>query len=93
MSGSAAAKTLLQIQVATLKSQGVKELTKQEENDLLKKITDRYNEQISPYYAASRLWVDAIIDPLETRKHISMGIEMANHAPIEKQYNVGVIQT
>ncbi len=92
MSGSAAAKTLLQIQVSTMKAQG-KEVTKEEENDLLKTITDRYNAQISPYYAAARLWVDAIIDPLETRKHISMGIEMANHAPIEKKYNVGVIQT
>ena len=64
-----------------------------EENEMLKIITDRYNSQISPYYAASRLWVDAIIDPLETRNMISMGIEMANHAPITKQYNVGVIQT
>ncbi|MEP7171685.1 MAG: carboxyl transferase domain-containing protein, partial [Bacteroidota bacterium] len=88
-----AAKTLLQIQVSALKSQGKTELTKEEENEMLKIITDRYNSQISPYYAASRLWVDAIIDPLDTRKMISMGIEMADHAPITKQYNVGVIQT
>ncbi|MFI5220159.1 MAG: acyl-CoA carboxylase subunit beta [Bacteroidia bacterium] len=93
MGGDQAAKTLLQIQVSALKSQGKTELTKAEENEMLKIITDRYNSQISPYYAASRLWVDAIIDPLETRKMISMGIEMANHAPITKQYNVGVIQT
>ena len=60
---------------------------------MLKDITDKYNEELSPYYAASRLWVDGIIDPLETRKVISMGIEAANHAPIEKPFNVGVIQT
>lgn len=93
MGGSQAAKTLLQIQVSTLKSQGKTELTKAEENEMLKIITDRYNSQISPYYAASRLWVDAIIDPVETRKIISMGIEMADHAPILKQYNVGILQT
>lgn len=93
MGGDQAAKTLLQIQVAALKSQGKTELTKAEENEMLKVITDRYDSQISPYYAASRLWVDAIIDPVEMRKMISMGIEMADHAPITRQYNVGVIQT
>jgi 3-methylcrotonyl-CoA carboxylase beta subunit len=92
MGGAQAAKTLVQIQVSTLKAQG-KEITQEDEKHLLKTITDRYNSQISPYYAASRLWVDAIIDPIETRKVISMGIEAANHAPITKQYNVGVIQT
>jgi 3-methylcrotonyl-CoA carboxylase beta subunit len=91
MSGAAAAKTLLQIRVASLKAQG-KTIGKEEEENLLKEITDRYNEQLSPYYAASRLWVDAVIDPIETRKIISMGIEAANHAPVEK-FNVGVIQT
>jgi acetyl-CoA carboxylase carboxyltransferase component len=91
MSGSAAAKTLLSIKVNTLKSQG-KLITKEEEDNLLKEITDKYNEQLSPYYAASRLWVDGVIDPLETRKVISTGIEAANHAPLEK-FNVGVIQT
>jgi acetyl-CoA carboxylase carboxyltransferase component len=90
MSGSAAAKTLLQIRVSTLKAQG-KVITKEEEDLLLKEIIDRYNEQLSPYYAAARLWVDGVIDPLETRKVISMGIEAANHAPVEK-FNVGVIQ-
>ena len=59
---------------------------------MLKKITDKYNSQPSPYYGAARLWVDAIIDPLETRQWISMGIEAANHAPVTKPYNVGVIQ-
>lgn len=91
MSGASAAKTLLQIRVASLKSQG-KEITKEEESALLKEITDRYNEQLSPYYAAARIWVDGIIDPIETRKIVSMGIEAADHAPVEK-FNVGVIQT
>ena len=91
MSGGSAAKTLLQIRVSTLKAQG-QTITKDEEEKLLKDITDRYNEQLSPYYAASRLWVDGIIDPLQTRNAISMGIEAANHAPLEK-FNVGIIQT
>ncbi|HEY9004868.1 acyl-CoA carboxylase subunit beta [Ohtaekwangia sp.] len=91
MSGASAAKTLLQIRVSTLKAQG-KTISKEEEEALLKEITDRYNDQLSPYYAASRLWVDDVIDPIETRKVISMGIEAANHAPVEK-FNVGVIQT
>ena len=92
MGGAQAAKVLLQIQVASLKSQG-KEIQKEEEERMLVEITARYTSQTTPYYAASRLWVDAIIDPLETRKTISMGIEMANNAPIEKKYNVGIIQT
>lgn len=91
MSGASAAKTLLQIRINTLKGQG-QQITKEEENNLLKEITDQYHTQLSPYYAASRMWVDGVIDPLETRKAISMGIEAANHAPIEK-FNVGVIQT
>jgi 3-methylcrotonyl-CoA carboxylase beta subunit len=90
MSGASAAKTLLQIRVNALKAQG-KEITKEEEDKLLKEITDRYNDQLSPYYAASRIWVDGIIDPIDTRKAISMGIEAANNAPVEK-FNVGVIQ-
>ena len=92
MSGASAAKTLLQIKVASLKAKG-QEITKEEEEAILKEITDRYNKQLSPYYAAARLWVDGIIDPRETRKVISMGIEAANQAPITKRYNVGVIQT
>ena len=91
MSGSSAAKTLLQIRVSALKSQG-KTISSEEEAQLLKEITDRYNDQLSPYYAAARLWVDGLIDPLETRKVISMGIAAANHAPIEK-FNIGIIQT
>lgn len=92
MGGSQAAKVLLQIQEASLKTKG-EEITKEKEEDLLKEITDRYDSQTTPYYAASRLWVDGIIDPLETRKAISMGIEAANQSPIEKQFNVGVLQT
>lgn len=92
MSGAAAAKVLLQIEVASLKSRG-EEITPEREKELFDKIKNRYDEQISPYYAASRLWTDAIIDPVDTRKVISMGIEMANHKKAEKPYNVGVIQT
>jgi acetyl-CoA carboxylase carboxyltransferase component len=91
MSGGSAAKTLLQIRISTLKGQGLL-ITKEEEENILKEITDRYNEQLSPYYAASRLWVDGIINPLETRKIISMGIEAANHVSVKK-FNVGIIQT
>ena len=92
MGGAQAAKTLLQIQVSALKAQG-KTIAPEDEKNLLETITQKYNETTSPYYAAARLWVDGIINPLETRKHLSLGIEMANHAPITKPYNVGVIQT
>ncbi len=91
MSGNSAAKVLLQIETASLKKQG-KEITEEEEKELYNKIKARYDRQISPYYAASRIWTDAVIDPLDTRKWISMGIEVANHAPIEKAFNLGIIQ-
>ena len=92
MGGAQAAKVLLQIEKASLKSKG-EEITPEKESEMLNTITNRYNNQMSPYYAASRLWVDAIIDPLETRKVISMGIEMADQSPIKEAYNVGVLQT
>ncbi len=92
MGGSAAAKVLLQIEVASLKSKG-EEITPEREKELFDSIKNRYDKQTSPYYAASRLWIDAIIDPADTRKVISIGIEMASHKKAEKQYNVGVIQT
>ena len=92
MGGASAAKTLVQIQAAGLKAKG-EEVDQEKEAQLLKETTERYNAQTTPYYASARLWVDGIIDPLETRKVISMGIEAANHAPIEKAFNVGVIQT
>ncbi|MAO32059.1 MAG: methylcrotonoyl-CoA carboxylase [Crocinitomicaceae bacterium] len=92
MGGAAAAKVLLQIEMASLKSKGEK-ITKEQQNNLFNKIKGKYDNQVSPYYAASRLWVDAVIDPIETRKVISMGIEMANNKISDKAYNVGVIQT
>lgn len=91
MGGEQAAKTLLQIQVASLKSKG-QVITPEEEARLLKEITDKYNAQTTPYYAASRLWVDDIIDPADTRTRIAEGIKAANNAPIEQAFNVGVFQ-
>lgn len=91
MSGVSAAKTLLQIQTASMKAKG-SELSKEAEEDLLREITERYNSQLSPYYAAARLWTDGIIDPRETRNVISLGITVANQAPVQKSFNVGVIQ-
>lgn len=91
MGGEQAAKTLLQIQVSSLKAKG-KVLTPEEEAEQLKTITDRYNAQMKAEYAAARLWVDAIIEPVETRKFISLGIEAANHSPILEKFNPGVIQ-
>ncbi|WP_341216156.1 carboxyl transferase domain-containing protein [uncultured Wocania sp.] len=91
MSGNSAAKVLLQIEKASLEKKGEK-FTKEKEDALYKKIKDRYDNQVSPYYAAARIWTDGIIDPLDTRKWISMGIEAANHAPIEKKFNLGVLQ-
>ncbi|WP_222984014.1 acyl-CoA carboxylase subunit beta [Flagellimonas meishanensis] len=91
MSGNSAAKVLLQIEKASLEGKG-KPLDTETEKALFDKIKQRYDNQISPYYAAARLWTDAIIDPLETRKWISLGIASANHAPIEKKFNMGVLQ-
>lgn len=91
MGGAQAAKVLLQIEVSSLKAKG-KEITPEDEKALYDKIFNHYEQTTSIYYSAARLVVDAIIDPLETRKIISMGIEAANNSPIEKPYNVGVIQ-
>ena len=91
MSGSSASKVLLQIEKAALEKQAQK-ISDQKEAELLSSIKQKYDEQVSPYYAAARLWTDAVIDPLETRTWISMGIEAANHAPIDKEFNLGVIQ-
>jgi len=92
MGGAQAAKVILQMEEASLKAKG-ETITAENETALLNKITDRYNSQTTPYYAASRLWVDGVIDPLETRKVISIGIAAANQSPIKKQFNVGIIQT
>jgi acetyl-CoA carboxylase carboxyltransferase component len=91
MGGTQAAKVLAQIEASSLKAKG-EVIDEVKEKELFDKIKARYDAQVSPYYAASRLWTDAIIDPLETRTWISMGIEAANHAPIEKKFNLGVIQ-
>ncbi len=91
MSGNSAAKVLLQIEKASLKKKG-EEITAAKEEELFSKIKDRYDHQVSPYYAAARLWTDAVIEPTDTRKWISLGIEAANHAPIEKPFNMGVLQ-
>lgn len=92
MSGNSAAKVLLQIETSRLKAKGEK-ITEEKEKELYDKIKNNYDEQTSPYYAAARLWTDAVINPLDTRQWISTGIEAANHAPIEKDFNLGVIQT
>jgi acetyl-CoA carboxylase carboxyltransferase component len=92
MGGSQAAKVLVQIEVASLKAKG-EVITPENEAELYNRIKDKYDKQTSPYYAAARLWIDAIINPMDTRKVISMGIQAANQSPIKKRYNVGVIQT
>jgi len=91
MSGNSAAKVLLQIETTSLKKRGEK-ITPEKEAELFDQIKSRYDQQISPYYSAARIWTDAVINPLDTRTWISMGIEAANHAPIEKQFNMGVLQ-
>jgi acetyl-CoA carboxylase carboxyltransferase component len=91
MGGEQAAKTMLQIQVAGMKAKG-QEVTPEEEKALLDKITANYTKQTHPYYAASRLWVDAIIDPKETRNILSTCIQAANHNPDIAEFKMGVIQ-
>lgn len=91
MSGNSAAKVLLQIETASLKKKG-ETITPEFEKELFDRIKARYDNQISPYYAASRIWTDGVINPLDTRVWVSLGIEAANHAPIEKPFNLGVIQ-
>ncbi len=91
MSGNSAAKVLLQIEKARLEKSG-ESIDAKKETALFEKIKQKYDTQISPYYAAARLWTDAIIDPMDTRQWISTGIEAADHAPIEKPFNMGVLQ-
>jgi len=91
MGGTQAAKVLAQIETSSLKAKG-ETIDEVKEKEVFDKIKARYDEQVSPYYAASRLWTDAIVDPLETRTWISMGIEAANHSPIDKKFNMGVLQ-
>ena len=92
MGGAQAANTILQMQVGTLEAKGAETMNPEEKAKILKDIKDHYDKTTTPYYAAARLWVDAVINPLETRKWISIGIEAANNAPVEK-FNVGVMQT
>jgi acetyl-CoA carboxylase carboxyltransferase component len=92
MSGAAAANTLLQIEKATLQAKGL-EITPEKEKELFETIKARYDRQTSPYFAAARLWIDELILPSETRTMISMGLEAANHAPITREFNPGVLQT
>jgi 3-methylcrotonyl-CoA carboxylase beta subunit len=91
MGGDQAAKTLLQIQVASMKAKG-KEVSAEEEKKLLDNIKDKYNRQTTPYYAAARLWVDEIIDPKDTRKRIAEGIKAADHNPVISVFSTGVFQ-
>lgn len=92
MGGSQAANTILQIKVSALQKKG-EEITEDKKNEILSEIKADYDKSTTPYYAASRLWVDAIIDPAETRKIISMGIDAANHARIKEDFRLGIIQT
>ncbi|WP_143884128.1 acyl-CoA carboxylase subunit beta [Chryseobacterium binzhouense] len=91
MGGAQAAKVLAQIQESTLKKQG-KEITEEEHKEILNSISEKYKKQTEATYAAARLWTDAIINPVDTRKWISMGIEAADHSPITEKFNLGVIQ-
>ncbi len=93
MGGAQAAKTLLQIQKANVEKNKGEALTREEEQQLLKNITDKYEKTTTPYYAAARLWVDEIIDPAKTRTYISMSLAAANHAPITREFNPGILQT
>ena len=92
MGGEQAAKVLLQIELASLKTKGEK-ISKEKEKELFENIKSKYDSQIKPYYAASRLWLDAVIDPVDTRKWISLGIEAANNNSLIEDYKTGVIQT
>lgn len=92
MGGAQAAKVLLQIEVASLKAKG-ETITPEREAEMFNRIKSKYDDQTSPYYAASRLWLDAVIDPVDTRKWISLGLEAASNAPAERAYSVGVLQT
>lgn len=92
MGGEQASKVMLQIEVSALKGKG-ETITAEKEKELLDRIRKKYEETISPYYAASRLWLDAVIDPLETRTWISMGVEAASQSPATREFNMGVLQT
>ncbi|MEP0821755.1 MAG: acyl-CoA carboxylase subunit beta [Ignavibacterium sp.] len=92
MGGKQASETLLSIKLQQME-RGGEAISKDKQTALLKEIQDRYDSELDPLFAAARLWVDAIIDPIETREVISRGIEMANHNPEIPPFNPGVIQT
>jgi 3-methylcrotonyl-CoA carboxylase beta subunit len=92
MGGKQASETLLSIKLSQMEREG-KVITPEEQEKLLKEIQERYEREMEPLFAAARLWVDGIIDPVETRKIISRGIEIANNNPYLPKFNVGVIQT
>ncbi len=92
MGGSQASNVLLEIKIGQLKKSG-KEITEEEKKTFLNEIKSRYDEQTNILHAASRLWIDEIIDPKDTRKYVSFCIEAANNNPEMKKFNVGVIQT
>ncbi|PJJ75852.1 acetyl-CoA carboxylase carboxyltransferase component [Thermoflavifilum aggregans] len=91
MGGQQAAETLLQIEVSTRKKKG-ENITPEEEKQLLDKIAKKYTEQMTPHYAAARLWVDEIIDPADTRRYIREALHAANQAPISQDFRTGVLQ-
>lgn len=91
MGGTQASKTMLTIKLSQLKKEG-KSISVEDQELMLKEIQDRYNEQTKPIYAASRLWVDGIINPLDTRQIISRGISMASHNHVIPKFNTGVFQ-
>jgi acetyl-CoA carboxylase carboxyltransferase component len=91
MGGDQAAKTLLQIQKAAHTASG-KSMTEEEEKKLLSEIQQKYAAQSSPYYAAARLWVDEIIEPMKTRMYISASIEAADHNPHIDEFKTGLLQ-
>ena len=91
MGGEQAAKTMLQIQIGSMKAKGLT-VTPEDEKALLDKIKGNYETQTTAYYAAARLWVDGIIDPADTRKVIAEGIAAANHQPKMEEFKLGVFQ-
>jgi acetyl-CoA carboxylase carboxyltransferase component len=91
MGGAQASDVLLQIEKASSKKE-TKKVQDQKEEDLKKKIKTRYEEKTEILHAASQLWVDAVIDPIDTRKWISLGIEAANESPAQEKFNMGILQ-
>jgi acetyl-CoA carboxylase carboxyltransferase component len=92
MGGKQASETLVGIRIGQEQKLG-RELTEKDRKKLLDAVQDRYDKELDPLFAASRLWVDGIVDPTETRKIISTGLSMASSNPEVPRFNPGVIQT